>query len=229
LTAYQSAKFDNFIADTFKWNTDEEDEINAVEATFTSAIDDFHLTKILPRAAWDTIDLEGELAKYQLDLTFVDNYWQAAYLAKSYAIDHIDGNLHFSFSAGMSACRLELGDVVVVKHDSGDGALNYLPVIIQSLKIDLNSFQVNIGAKLYLSAAFDLRVQPVDTLLTTTLNPALNPDIPPEPVGSTGGVGGGTEPNVTEPITSICDVQGIGGIGCVGRTARYSPKGRDIV
>src|SRR5690606_9146761 len=93
LTANKSARFDNIIKDSFKWNENNTEEINAVTAKYTSAVDDFRATILMPRAAWDTIDLEGELSKDELDLTFVDNYWQAAYLAKGEAIDRIDGNI----------------------------------------------------------------------------------------------------------------------------------------
>jgi hypothetical protein len=230
ITANQSALFDNIIEDTFKWNNDEQDEVNAVVAKYTSAVDDFHLTSILPRAAWDTIDLEGELLKEEMDLTFVDNYWQAAYLAKSEAIERIDGNLHFSFQTNLLAMRLELGDVVAVRHDSGDGALNYVPCSIITNKIDLNEFTVELSMKLYLSAAFNYHVQPIDPLLTTTLNPSVFPDQPPATTGTTGGHGGG-------------DGKFYGGFGCdqvisdtsiqqlpsVSANSGYSPCGYDIV
>lgn len=199
LTANTSAQFDNIIENTFKWNIDSEDEINALSAKYTSAVDDFHLTKIMPRAGWDTIDLEGELLKDELDLTFVDNYWQAAYLTKGEAIDRIDGNLHFSLETSLLSIRLELGDVVAVRHDSGDGALNYTPCWITGNKIDLDEFKAMLEMKLYLSAAFDYHVQPVEPLLTTTLNAAEFPGTPPETTGTSGGVSRSSEPVVFRP------------------------------
>lgn len=220
LTANESAQFDNIIANSFKWNTNELEDINAVTATYTSAVDDFHLTKLSPRAAWDTIDLEGELTKEEIDLTFVDNYWQAAFLAKSHAIDRIDGNLHFQFSTDMYAARLELGDVVAVRHDSGDGALNYIPVVVESVQLKLDSFVVVLGLKLYLSAAFDLHVQPIDVLLTTTLNPSLMPEVTPGVIGGSGGTSISTEPNVMRPDHTYYSQFNI---------SKYSATGVDIV
>lgn len=220
LEANESAQYDNIIDDSFRWNVDAEEEVNAIEAKYISAVDDFHLTKILPRAAWDTIDLEGELNKEELDLTFVDNYWQAAYLAKGEAIDRIDGNLNFEFSSNIHAVRLELGDVVAVRHDSGDGALNYVPVWVTAQKLNLDNFTTNISAKLYLSAAFDYHVSAVDTLLTTTLNSADQPEVLPEVIGTNGGVGHSTQ---VEPMTKT---DFYGQFATIGR---YSPTGKDIV
>lgn len=222
LTANKSARFDNFLEGTFKWNEDNTDDINAVTARYTSAVDDFRATILTPRAAWDTIDLEGELIKEELDLSFVDNYWQAAYLAKGEAIDKIDGNLHFSFGTNFEhGLALEMGDVVAVRHDSGDGALNYVPVWVTRKSIDLETFTIELGVKLYLSAAFDYRIAPIDPLLTTTLNTAEQPPSLPPIVGSGGGVGGGTEPVVTTPTHDYYSQFAI--------TGKFSPSGRDIV
>jgi hypothetical protein len=220
LTANMSAQFDNIGENTFKWNLDEEDEINALTAKYTSAVDDFHLTNILPRAGWDTIDLEGELLKDELDLTFIDNYWQAAYITKGEAIDKIDGNLHFSLETGMLSLRLELGDVVAVRHDSGEGALNYTPCWITKNQIDLNEFKVTLGMKLYLSAAFDYHVQPIEPLLTTTLNTVQFPQTPPETTGTSGGVSRSSEPVVFRPGHQYYDK-----FATIGK---YSPDGKDI-
>lgn len=222
LTANKSARFDNFLEGTFSWNEDNTDDVNAVTARYTSAVDDFRATILTPRAAWDTIDLEGELVKEEIDLTFVDNYWQAAYLAKGEAIDRIDGNLHFSFSTNLEhGLALELGDVVAVRHDSGDGALNYVPVWVTKKSINLDDFTIEIGCKLYLSAAFDYRVAPIDALLTTTLNTAEQPPSLPPTVGTSGGTGGGSEPVVIEPSHDYYSQ--------FGMTGKYSPAGRDIV
>ncbi len=221
LTANSSARFDNIISDSFKWNTDNTDEVNAITAKYTSAIDDFHLTSLLPRAAWDTIDLEGELKQEELDLTFVDNYWQAAFLAKCEAIERIDGNLFFNFGTDLSAILLELGDVVAVRHDSGDGALNYVPVWITANKLDLDKFTVMLTAKLYLSAAHDLDVQPIDVLLTTTLNSALLPDVTPPTIGSNGGVSTSSVPNIVRPSSDTYYKQ----FGL----STFSKSGKDIV
>lgn len=223
LTANQSAQFDNIIADTFKWNSNEQDDVNAVVAKYTSAVDDFHITNLMPRAAWDTIDLEGELVKEELDLTFVDNYWQAAYLTKSRAIERIDGNLSFAFQSGMLAIRLELGDVVAIRHDSGDGALNYTPAYVTQASLDLNNFQTKLGFMLYLSAAFDYHVQPIEPLLTTTLNAALYPDSPPPTIGTGGGQGVifGTDPVATQSVA--------GYYGQFAGLGRYAPDGKDRV
>ncbi len=219
LTSNTSAQFDNIIQDSFKWNEQKTDELNAVIAKYTSAVDDFRTTLMLPRAAWDTIDLDGELVKEEIDFRFVDNYWQAAYLAKGEAIDRIDGNIHFNFETSMVALGLELGDVVAVRHDSGDGALNYVPVWITEKSINIESYKIQLSAKLYLTAAFDYHVQPIDALLTTTLNITELPDAPPATLGSSGGVGGGSTPVVDRPDHGYYTQ--FGGLG------QFSPTGVD--
>ena len=192
LDSTSSAQFDNIVADSFVWNDEYNDEINAVSGKYTSAVDDFHLAELLPRAAWDTIELEGELNKEELDLRFVDNYWQAAYITKATAIEMIDGNLPFTWKSGLSALLLEMSDVVAVRHDSGDGVLNYLPVWITGTELAIDTFQVNLKGSLYFSSSFDFRVQPVEPLLTTTLNPD-TASVPPT-LGTSGGSGTGSEP-----------------------------------
>lgn len=189
VTADTSSSFDNIYIDSFSWNENsDDDDINAYTALYTSAIDDFHVAKILPRTSWDTIDLEGELNEEELDLKFIDNYWQAAYVTKTYAIENIDGNIQFSWKTGISGFTLEMGDVVAVRHDSGDGVIRYTPVWIQSISYDLKGLSTEIEARLYLSGAWDHRVQAVDQTLTTTLNPDYVPYMP-DSLGTTGGYG----------------------------------------
>jgi hypothetical protein len=220
LTANESGRFDNIIDDSFSFNANSGEEINAIAAKYTSAIDDFHLTNILPRAAWDTIDLEGEINKEEMDLTFVDNYWQAAFLAKSKAIEVIDGNVAFQWRTSISAAHLELYDVVAIRHDSGDGVLNYIPVWLDDVSYNLEDFTMDMHGMLYLSAAHSLHVQPVDVLLTTTLNVNDIPEVIPPTIGTSGGTGGGSEPNVPAPEHRYY---------AQFNTAKYSPTGVDIV
>lgn len=189
LDADSSSTFDNIAIDSFSWNDgSQEDEINSYTALYTSAVDDFHIAKIIPRTSWDTIELEGDLNEEELDLKFVDNYWQAAYVTKSTAIEGLDGNIPFSWKTGISGYMLEMGDVVAVRHDSGDGELRYVPVWIKAISYNISNFTTDIQANLYLSAAWDHRVQPIEPLLTTTLNPSFVP-FTPDAIGSHGGYG----------------------------------------
>lgn len=214
-----SANFDNIIIDSFTWNdVQQDDDVNAIKGIFTSAVDDFHVANIISRTSWDTIDQEAELNEEELDLKFVDNYWQAAYLTKAYAIENIDGNLPFTWRTGLSGFMLELGDVVAVRHDSGDGALRYTPVWISSISYDISSFTTNIEGKLYLSSAWDERVQSIEPLLTTTLNPNFPPETPPA-LGSSGGTG------AASPYSKICVNRDINWLN----NARYSPCGDDLI
>jgi hypothetical protein len=233
MTANTSAQFDNILEDSFTWNEEQQEDINALTATYTSAVDDFQLATLMPRAAWDTIDLEGEITKDEIDLTFVDNYWQAAYLTKGEAIDRIDGNLYFSFKTGMAAMGLELGDVIAIRHDSGDGALNYTPAWVTEISLNLNDFTINIGAKLYLTAAFDYHVQPIEPRLPTALSPiAYPPVLPPPGGGGGGGTGGGGCGDRSGFFTeTICLEQTVlqNYYDQFNIPGTYSPSGKDII
>lgn len=193
LDADTSSSFDNIVIDSFNWNDgSQDDEVNSYSALYTSAVDDFHIAKIVPRTSWDTVELEGDLNEEELDLKFVDNYWQAAYITKSTAIEKLDGNIPFTWRTGISGYALEMGDVVAVRHDSGDGELRYVPVWIKAIAYNLSNFTTDIQANLYLSAAWDHRVQPIEPLLTTTLNPSFVP-FTPDAIGSHGGYGSASE------------------------------------
>lgn len=215
-----SASFDNIVVDSFTWNdiSTQEDDINAVKANYTSAVNDFHVAQIISRTSWDTIDQEAELNETELDLKFVDNYWQAAYLTKVYAIENIDGNINFTWRSGLSGFMLEMGDVVAIRHDSGDGALRYTPVWISSISYNLNDFTATIEAKLYLSSAWDERVQPIEPYLTTTLNPNFLLETPAA-LGTSGGIGDAS------PIRRVCGDNNINWLS----DARYSICGDDLI
>jgi hypothetical protein len=194
LDATESARFDNIIDDTFQWNDNDGsgDEINSYKAQYISAVDDFHLAEIIPRKSWDTIDEEAELNEDTIDLKFVDNYWQAAYILKATAIENIDGNLSFSWRSGLMAFALELYDIVAIRHDSGDGVINYTPVFISEISYNLDDFTVDITARLYFSATFDERIASIEPRLTTTLSKDY-PPITPTAVGTTGGYGSASD------------------------------------
>lgn len=212
-----SASFDNIVVDSFSWNETDNDEINAYKAKFTSAVNDFHVSEIISRKSWDTIDQEAELNEEEVDLKFVDNYWQAAYILKATAIENIDGNIPFTWRSGISGFMLEMGDVVAIRHDSGDGVIRYTPVWINSVSYNLNDFTTEIEAKLYLSSSFDLRVQPVDPFLTVTLNPNFFPGTP-EAIGTSGGYG----------IASDLKERTYPNYEWI-RDSRYSPQGEDLM
>jgi len=217
LGADESSNFDNIIVNSFSWNEADSEEINSYTALFTSAVDDFHVARIIPRKSWDTIEFEGELNEQELDLKFVDNYWQAAYVTKTTAIENIDGNLPFRWNTGISGFMLEMGDVVAVRHDSGDGAIRYTPVWINNISYDIKSLTTSIEARLYLSAAWDSRVQKIDAFLTTTMNP----DYVPGPISPTGGHGGYSLSSEPTPFNHPRFEN--------FRESRYSPDGLDLI
>lgn len=213
-----SASFDNIVVDSFTWNDGEQDDqANAYTADFVQAVDDFHVETLIPRTAWDTIEQEAELNIEKLDLKFVDNYWQAAYITKTVAIENIDGNLPFTWRTGLSGFMLEMGDVVAIRHDSGDGSLRYTPVWIKAISYDLKGLTTNIDGRLYLSGAWDHRVQAIEPVLVTTLSKEF-PEFPPSPIGSTGGAGGASEYKIiAKQGESFFDF------------SRYSIEGNDLV
>ncbi|MCZ2140507.1 MAG: hypothetical protein LC096_03865, partial [Bacteroidia bacterium] len=188
-----SSTFDNIIIDSFSWNTNEIDNTpNAYTCIYTSAVDDFNVAKILPRTYWDIVDLEGELNVEELDLKMIDNYWQAAYVTKTIAIENIYGKTQFNWRTGVSGFTLDIGDVVTIRHDSGDGAIRYLPLWIESISYNLKDLTTDITARLYISGAWNHQVQEVDQVLTVSLNPNFVP-FTPDSTGTTGGYGWTTQ------------------------------------
>jgi len=169
----------------FVFNDRKQEIYHGVKGTYISAVQDFRETEIQPRIAWDAAEQERNLNLLELDLRFVDNYRQAAWLTKSATIDFVDGNLYSSWKTGIRAMFHEEGDIVAVRHQTMQG-LSYTPFTVESLEFSDSAQQSSLTGKLYLSAAFDDRVAKEEKFYEATLTQG-GTAATPEPVVSPGG------------------------------------------
>lgn len=198
---------------------------HAVEATYISAVQDFRETIIQPRVSWDAAEQERNLNKLSLDLRFVDNYRQAAWLTKSATIDFVDGNLWSKWKTGIRGLYHEEGDVVAVRHQTFEG-LSYIPYSIEDISYSHATMETPLVGKLYLSAAFDERVAKEEKFLEASLTTNPNYQATPPPILTAGGYsstgtgdgGGGIRQNIRYETQryEVLPSQQV-----------YSPEGRD--
>lgn len=209
----------------FTLNNRRQDTYHGVKGTYISAVQDFRETEIQPRIAWDAAEQERNLNLLELDLRFVDNYRQAAFLIKSATIQFVDGNLPASFKSGILALFHEEGEVIAVRHQTMEG-ISYTPFSIENIKYEHSSQATSLECSLYLSAAYDERVAKEEKFLESTLTPNTEPQATPAPTVSDGGYsstgtgdgGGDRRQNIkyeTQPYETFPDLQ------------QFSPHGRD--
>lgn len=210
---------DNIIKDSFTWNVDKGEDYNQVTSIFISAVEDFGKIK-LQRRAEAHIDYIGKVNNFDLDLTGVDNYRQAAELTKSALIGYRDANLWTDWESGDgNALLLEEGDVVAVRHRSGAGALQYTPFRIRKLAFT-REYKSKFSGQLYLSVQYLEDVAPTQNALQSTLTPDPNAgNNNPPPPNNTGGTGTSTG---DDPRYTPC-------LGCVPVNLGYSPNGLDVL
>lgn len=211
---------DNILRDSFEWNVDKGEDFNQVTSIYISAVEDFGKVK-LQRRAEAHIAYVGRTNNYDLDLTGVDNYRQAAELTKSALISSRDANLWADWStADGQALMLEEGDVVAVKHRSGAGALQYTPFRLRKV-IFARDYKTKLTGQLYLSVQYLEDVAPTQNALQSTLttDPNAGNNNPPPPTGSTGtGTSTGDDPDYKPCIGCYPYIGG-----------NYSPNGLDIL
>ncbi len=134
---YADTTRSNILEGTFTWPEGaSRSEINQIKLKRTEAIQDFAEQ---PLTINDTPHQEQmrKINVMDIDLTAVDNYWQAANLGNGLLNTIRDGDFFFKWGAIGEALLLEEGDVVCVSHDSGgsDGFRN-VPVRLKTLQVN---------------------------------------------------------------------------------------------
>jgi hypothetical protein len=162
------------------------DSYQGAKATYISAIQDFAETEIIPRIVWDNVEAERNLKMYEMDLRFVDNYRQAAWLLKSATISKIDGALNPTWTTGGRAMFLQEGDVIAVRHQILENVF-YIPVTVENLSYNEGNMSTKITTQLYLSAAFDRRIAQEQKFPESTLAPTVIGQVPPASTFNTSG------------------------------------------
>lgn len=211
----------------FRYNVRKQETYHGVKPVYVSAVQDFRETEILSRIAWDAAEEERNLNLLELDLRFVDNYRQAAWLGKSATIEFVDGNLWASWGTGIRGLFHEEGDVVAVRHQTMEG-ISWTPFCIQNVAYDDSQQETKLEAKIYFSAAFDDRIAKEEKFLESSLATNEEYQATPPPILNSGGFS----------TTRTGDGAGDNAQGILYETYRYdtfpqlqkySPEGRDIM
>ncbi len=218
-------KLDNIKQGSFRWNEDEYNETTRIKATYINAVDDFATTEIL-RKARHAEKLLGTQNTYDFDGTGVDNTNQILRLTKSKLIEFRDCDFWASWESYGEATLLQVGDVVAVRHTSGDStagfAVNYMPLRIQKLAHTATQ-TIKLNGQLYLTAQYNDEVRQSEPTVQNTLtsDPNAGTNNPPPPSGTVGGTSGSTyTPHPCNPYSYY-------GYGFT-RNAGFSPCGQDV-
>jgi hypothetical protein len=188
----------NVLDGTFTWpDAGKQSTINQVKGTFRQSIMDFAEQPIIINDERHQRENGGLPKTYDLNLSAVDNYWQAAYLCNSYLAKLRDGDFFFKWGSAGAAHLDEIGDVVCVSDDSGEW--RNVPVRVEEATYNPR-FEVFFNARLYSTSQFDDAVLQTEVPLPSGLigpygappNIAFNAvDFPPDGlVQSTDGTAG---------------------------------------
>lgn len=191
---------------------------HGVTSTYINASADFQETEVLTKSAWDVMKQERDRNILKLDLTMCDNFRQASYLTKSYAIDFIDGAIDASLNTGLKAVMHNVGDCVAVRHSIGQ-VFYYTPMTVEEKTFSVSNLKTALSLKLYLSAAFDNRVVEEQSFEESTLTSNENY---PQVVPSRREVGGYASVRNQEPRYEPTKYAQF------SEQPSYSPKGRDL-
>lgn len=156
------------------------------KATYIAAARDFAETELIPRIVWDSVEAERNLKLMELDLRFVDNYRQAAWLLKSGTIDYIDGAFYPTFTTSARAMFHQEGDVIAVRHQILEDIF-YIPCTVEDVSYSEGSMSTKMRCKLYLSAAFDRRIAQEQKFPESSLTPTIIGQTAPASTLTSGG------------------------------------------
>lgn len=172
----------NIHANTFRWPLGgSQSNVNQLKGSFYDAKDDFAPTPL------EVNDFDHQLRtrkvnSQDVDLSGIDNYWQASAQLNFRLSKLRDGDLLASWSTGPAAMLLEEGDVVVVSASSG-GFIN-LPLRLEQISIGkAPTYTVKLTGRQYSTLMFSDQVRRHSIKLPTTLYRAADP--PPTPTGLT--------------------------------------------
>lgn len=153
----------NILDGTFKYlGPDGQTRYNQFKGTYHDSLRDFAERPVIID---DEVHQEThELKPYEVDLSAVDNYWQAAHLLNGAASKYGDLTEFFAWSSNGLALQLEEGDVVCVSDTSGP-FINQ-PVRIESLTVN-SKYEVSFKGRQYATSAYDDFVEQTDVPLVT--------------------------------------------------------------
>lgn len=166
----------NVLDGSFTWpEGGKQSTINQVKGTFRQAIMDFAEQPIIVNDERHQRENGGLPKSHDLNLSAVDNYWQAAYLCNGYLAKLRDGDFFFKWGSAGEAQLDEIGDLVCVSDDSGEW--RNVPVRIEEAQYN-PKFEVSFNARLYSTSQFDDTVLQTEVPLPSALINYLGP--PPD-------------------------------------------------
>lgn len=184
VTAVYSGR--NIEEKSFRWKPGSNlKAINRVEGAYRAAVNDWAETSIW-RDAEAHQDKTGQVNKYDLNLSAVDNGHQAARLCKIKMGKVYVARQRFSLKTGRQAIRHEIDDLVVVDYVHGRKIFRNIPAKIEAITID-RRLQVQLDLRIYRSEIYDDTINeltpqilyPLDASTGTNISPT--PPNPPPP------------------------------------------------
>ena len=151
---------------TFEWpDAGRQSAINQVKTKFRQAIMDFAERPVIVNDDRHQAET-GQTNTAEIDLSAVDNYWQAVHLCNGYLAKYRDGDFFFRWSSAGEPLLLEIGDVVCLSDDSGEW--RNVPVRIEEVTYN-SRFEVSFVCRLYSTSQFDDAVLQTEVPLPSAL------------------------------------------------------------
>lgn len=156
----------NILNGSFKYlGNDGQTRYNQFKGKFKDPLRDFADQEVIIND-YAHQDQVQKIFPYEIDLSAVDNYWQAAHLLNGAASKYGDGTRFFQWGSNGLALQLEEGDVVCVSDDSGE-FIN-VPVRVESLNLN-PKYEVSLKARIYSTSMYDDFVEQTDVPLPSGL------------------------------------------------------------
>lgn len=157
----------NILNGSFKYlGSDGQTRYNQFKGTFHDPLRDFAEHNVIIND-YDHQEQVQKIFPLEIDLSAVDNYWQAAHLLNGAAVKFGDGLDFFEWGSNGMALQLEEGDRVCVS-DPNSGAWRNVPVTIESLTTN-EKYEVTFKSRIYSTSMFDDFVEQTEVPLPSGL------------------------------------------------------------
>jgi hypothetical protein len=165
---------------SFRWHPGSNlKAINRVSGAYRASVNDWAEAPI-SRDAEAHQEKTGQVNAYDLNLTAVDNGYQAARLCKIKLGKLLVSRQQFSLTVGRAAIRHEIDDLIVLNFRQGQKVFRNLPARVEKITIK-NDLSVELRARIYRSEIYDDTINELTPQILYPLQTgtADNPDVPP--------------------------------------------------
>ncbi len=157
---------------SFKWpEGGRQSTVNQAKGKYREAIMDFAETPWVVNDETHQAET-NQVNPVEIDLSAVDNHWQAVYLLNGYLAKHRDLDFFFLWGAAGEPLLLEIGDVMCLSDDSG--SWRNVPVRVEEIEYN-DRFEASFTCRLYSTHAFDRTVEETQVPLSFDLPNFLGP------------------------------------------------------